>query len=115
MNISAYSSSNLLAISPPVLYIKTDSGMENRIAIRLKIDPNKNSVAWEGTGRGHAMDIKKYEIEQDRVVVLDKDYYRWEFLPLTLDLFNTFKDTLVPIRREFKSSKELQEYYSQTF
>jgi hypothetical protein len=105
-------SGNLL-ISPAALYVECQK-VHGPIAIRLRINEQFKIGSWEDTVRNFSINIKKYQIFEKKVEILDKDDAKWSFIPLTLKLFEKVRAQLSPISIKFLNDADLQNYYLTT-
>jgi hypothetical protein len=112
MMISSYELAGQILITPLVMYVQTTYPGHRPIAIRLTINPKTQTIAWGDTSRGHSIQFANYSMNEREITVLSKDGYRWMFVPLTMEIFNRIKGQLVSGNLDFKSDKELQDYYS---
>lgn len=112
--ISSCELAGKILLTPSVMYMTTTYPVQKPIAIRVSIDPETKTVAWDDTGRGHSVTFKSYNMEKHRFKVISEDGFMWEFVPLTIEIFNRIKNQLVKINKDFNSDQELQNYYSKT-
>lgn len=113
--INSYVNSSGQIVVLPVCMMKTSvEGVNKPIAIRLTIDPQEKIAFWEDTTRGHSIRFIDYKIGESEIAIIAIDNSKWTFTVLTKENFDSIKKYLNPMDIEFKSDREIQEYYLHT-
>lgn len=110
--LKAYELNDQLLVDPQVLFLENTLGVKIPIALRLVISSKEHLAGWHDTMRSHMIRYKSYTLKDNKVTLVADDDSIWTFSPLTLDLFHSVKDHLVPIGREFSSDEELRSFYA---